>query len=213
MTWRRALLVVIALVVINLPWVLATYRQHQVATDGVRVTATITDARPGGSGQELVQVRFPTSVDPGQTGRTATIDAQTYAAVRKSHRIGARVLQGHPTAFRLDGQVRSRLGGIVTLVGDVLVLLIVLLSLRLGRRTRRPSLVAVALADLQEGGAESLLDKQPDGTYLICGEVRTLGPDSVLLTLRDRDITVHLQGHANPVGEQQPAQVRAQLVG
>ena len=32
-------------------------------------------------------------------------------------------------------------------------------------------------------------------------------------TLRDRDVTVHLRGHANPVGVGERAKVRAHLVG
>jgi hypothetical protein len=213
MTWRRGLLVLAALVVINLPWVFSTYRMHQVDTDGLRVTATITAARGAGAGRELVQFTFPKSIDPGQKVRSATIDAATFTATHQSRRIGARVLAGDPAAYRLDGQVRSHVAGIATLIGDALVALLVLLGLRLGRANRRPPLVAVALDDVQEGGPESLLDKQPDGTYVICGEVRELGTDSMVLALRDRDVTVHLQGHANPVGAQEAARVRAHLVG
>jgi hypothetical protein len=212
-TWRRGLLVLAALAVINLPWVISTYRQHQVSTDGVHVAATVRAAQADGAGQELITFTFPKAVDPAQTSRSARIDTQTYRSVRRSGTVGARVLKGDPSAYRLDGQIRSRLGGIVTLVGDAAVALLVLLSLRLGGRTRRPPLVAVALADVQEGGPDSLLDRQPDGSYVICGEIRELGADSMVLALRDRGVTIRLQGHANPVGAQQPAQVRAHLVG
>lgn len=212
MTWRRGLLVLVALVVINLPWVLTTWRLHQVDTQGVRVTAVITAVNNAGSGNELVDFRLPASIDPAGKVRTATIDAATYTKARASHRIGVRVLRGDPAAYRVDGQVRSHLGGIVTVIGDVLVLLLVLLSLRLGG-TRRPPLVALALADVQEGGPDPVLDKQADGTYVICGAIRELGPDSLVLSVSDREVTVHLQGHANPVTAEQPAMVRAQLVG
>ena len=62
-----------------------------------------------------------------------------------------------------------------------------------------PALVAVALGDVEDGEEGSLLDKQDDGTYLINGEVAEAGSrHRLVLTLRDRDVTVHLRGHAQP---------------
>ena len=71
----------------------------------------------------------------------------------------------------------------------------------------------MALGDLESGEEGSLLDRQDDDTYVINGEIADAGADTVVLTLRDRDVTVHLRGHANPfvVGEQ--AKVHAHLVG
>ena len=89
----------------------------------------------------------------------------------------------------------------------------VLLSWRLGGRLRRPALVAVALGDVEAGEEGSLLEKQDDGTYVINGEVSEAGADTLVLTLRDRDVTVHLRGHANAVEVGEPAKVHAHLVG
>jgi hypothetical protein len=85
--------------------------------------------------------------------------------------------------------------------------------LRLGGRLRRPTLVAVALRDVETGEEGSLLDKRQDGTYLINGEITGLDAGSLLLTLRDRDVKIHLQGHRNQVPLGQQAQVLAHLVG
>ncbi len=71
----------------------------------------------------------------------------------------------------------------------------------------------MALGDVEDGEEGSLLDKQDDGTYLINGEIAEAGPDSMLLTLRDRDVTVHLRGHANPLDVGKRARVHAHLVG
>ena len=98
--------------------------------------------------------------------------------------------------YELEGQKRGDASTIVTVVADLLVLLMILLAWRLGGRLRRPALVAVALGDVEDGEDGSLLDKQEDGTYLINGEIAEAGADSLVLTLRDRDVTVHLRGHA-----------------
>ena len=65
-----------------------------------------------------------------------------------------------------------------------------------------------------EGGEEgSLLDKQVDGTYLINGAVAEALGDTLVLALRERNVTVHLQGHANPIDVGEQAKVHAHLVG
>jgi hypothetical protein len=127
--------------------------------------------------------------------------------------IEVRVLDGNPDAFHVDGQVRGWGGLVLTLVADALVLLMILLAWRLGGRIRRPTLVGIAVEDVRDGDDGSLLDKQEDGTYLINGEVASTGPSSLVLTLRDRDVEIHLRDHENPVAVGERAQVRAQLVG
>ena len=92
-------------------------------------------------------------------------------------------------------------------------LLLVVLAWRRRGRFRRPTLVGVALEDLSTGVEGSLLDKQPDGSYVINGEVARAGPSSVVLVLRDRDVEIHLHDHENPVAVGDRARVRAQLVG
>ena len=47
---------------------------------------------------------------------------------------------------------------------------------------------------------------------LVRGEVQDLADGEVLLDLGNRTVRVLLDGHANPVGYQQPAQVRARLL-
>jgi hypothetical protein len=58
-----------------------------------------------------------------------------------------------------------------------------------------------------------VLDKQEDGTYVIVGEVADSGPQSLRLTLRDRDVEINLRDHSSSVEVGQWARVRAQLVG
>lgn len=209
---RRILLVVVALLVINVPWLVHEWQLHRAATDGVRVEATVVGLSRAGD-NAVVEFRLPASVDSSQQTRTAVIDAASAASAAQTRQIGVRVLAGHPAVFQVDGQVRSRGAALVTLTADLLVLLLIALSLRLGGRIRRPGLVALALADVREGGEGSVLDKQADGTYVINGEVSEADASTVVVRLRDRDVTVRLEGHHNPVAVGGRAHVRASLVG
>lgn len=112
-----------------------------------------------------------------------------------------------------DGSV-STSGWVVTVVAD-LVLVGVLLMLLQGRgprlRTRAP-LHAVALGDLERGEPGSALDRIAGTEYLIRGEVADQAEDRVVLDLGDRRVVVLLDGHANPVGREESAQVRGRLI-
>ena len=209
---RRILVVVLALVVINVPYLVHQWQLHRVRSDGIQVTATVVSS--GTAGDDVVLgFRLPASVDPDQKVRTARVDAAAGAAAEKAGEVDVRVLEGHPALYELEGQQRGHAATVFTLGADVLVLLLILLSWRLGGRLRRPPLVAVALGDVEDGEEGSLLDKQADGTYLINGEVAETGVDSVVLTLRDRDVTVHLRGHANLLDVGERAKIHAHLVG
>jgi len=205
-------LVVAVLLLINVPYALHQWQLHRVGSDGIHVTATVVSTDDVGD-DVLVAFRLPASADPDQVVRTARLDATAGAAAQRSGEVDVRVLDGHPAVYELEGQQRGHAATILTLGADLLILLIVLLAWRLGGRLRRPALVAVALGDVQDGEEGSLLDKQDDGTYVINGEIAEAGSDSMLLTLRDRDVTVHLQGYANPLDVGKRARVHAHLVG
>jgi hypothetical protein len=211
--WRRLLFVALALVVINLPWAAHELQMHRAATDGIHVPAAVVDVRDAGGDTSLVTFRLPASVDPAQKARTVRVDSTTADAAAASRTIDVRVLKGHPDVYRVAGQVKSWASTVLVVVADLLVLLLVLLSVRFGGRIRRPALEAVALGDVRSGEEGSLLDRQQDGTYLINGEIKELDGGTLVLTLRDRDVKVHLQGHHNPVALGERAQVLAHLVG
>lgn len=209
---RRILIVVVALIVINVPYAVHQWQLHRVGSDGIPVTATVVSADVTGD-DVVLGFKLPAGVDPDQKVRNARVDAAHGAAAATSGEVEVRVLKGHPAVYELDGQKRSHGATIITVGADLLVLLMILLSWRLGGRLRRPSLVAVALGDVESGEEGSLLDKQHDGTYLINGQISEAGSDSMVLTLRDRDVTVHLRGHANPIDVGGRAKVLAHLVG
>ncbi|MGI8523410.1 MAG: hypothetical protein ACR2K3_08905 [Nocardioides sp.] len=212
MAWRRVILLTLAALVINLPFVHSSYQTHRVTTDGRRVTATVTSGNQLASGY-FVAFRYPSDIDPDQRLWTAQVDRTTYDDSRVTRTIGVRVRPGHPAAYRVDGQIVSQAPLILTLAGDVLLLLLGLAMFRFGGRWRRPRLEARAIGDLEPCPPGSRLDKQPDGTHVIAGQVSTIGVDQVVLDLGDREVVVHLGGRPNPVQHGQPARVTARLVG
>jgi hypothetical protein len=210
--WGRIILVLFVLVVINVPYGLHEYQLHRAATSGVRVSATVVDVTPAGDDAN-VSFRLPKSIDAKQTVRTAKVDGQVGQRASQTKQLSVRVLEGHPGAFRADGQVRTYGGLIFTVVADLLVAGMLILSWRLGGRLRRPTLVGIAVEDVESGSEGSVLDKQEDGTYVINGEVAEAGPSTLLLTLHDRDVEINLRDHENSVAVGEWARVRAQLVG
>ena len=210
--WSRLILMALALLVINVPYGLYEWQQHRVRTSGDRVTATVLDVREAGD-DSTVAFRLPKSVDDAQKSRTVRVHQDVAADAQRTQQIKVRVLDGNPDVFAVDGQIHGWGGLILTLVADSLILLMVLLSWRLGGRIRRPSLVGIAVEDVQNGEEGSLIDKQGDGTYVINGEVASTGPSSLVLTLRDRDVEIQLRDHENPIAVGERARVRAQLVG
>jgi hypothetical protein len=208
----RIVIVVLALLVINVPFIGHLYTEHRLNTDGVQVTAAVVDVTPKGDG-DVVSFRFPAAVDPSRALRSSTVDAATGRRAAATHSIGVLVLKSNPGIYRADGELPSHAALIATLVANALIILFVVLSIANVGRFRRPALEAVALGDVTQGEEGSLLDKQPDDTYLIQGAVRESGPDVLLLGLRDRDVTVHLRGYRNPVAVGEQARVMAHLVG
>jgi hypothetical protein len=210
--WGRVVLIGFLLAVVNVPYAAHVWQLHRAETDGVQVTAAVLKVTPSGD-DALVDFKMPAGVDSKQTVHEVKVDAATGAAAARTQQIRVQVLKGHPAVFHVDGQIRSWTSAIVIGVADLLILVMVLLRWRLRGRFRRPALEAVALGDVESGEEGSLLDKQADGSYVINGEIAEAGPESMVITLRDRDVTVHLRGYRNQVAVGEAAQVRAHLVG
>jgi hypothetical protein len=129
--------------------------------------------------------------------------------------IGVRVVEDDPSTYRVDGAVAGDAVLVTTLVVDAVLVGGLLLFRRFRGRLGhvRAGLRAVALADVEPGPPGSLLDRIHGEDYLIQGEVLRLEPGKVVLDLGNRTVEVLLDGHANPVGHQQPARVRARMIG
>lgn len=209
------LLVVLLVVMINLPVAHGLYTDWRVERSGVDVTATVTGGGSVPGADEpayLISFTFPREIDPKQTQRNVGVDKATAERAASTRKIAVRVLRGNPAAYTTEGEVISHVGLVVTLLADLALLLMLALFWRFRSSLRAP-LVAVAIGDLTRCAPESLLERVAGDLYLIRGEVSVIEDDEVTLDLGDRQVRVQLDGHANPVGYQQPAEVRARLIG
>jgi hypothetical protein len=208
---RAALLVVLLAVVVNLPLLHSWYQDQKVASSGKDVTATVVDDRVVDGDEFWLSFTFPEDVDHDQKSWQAEVSEEAYDDAVASGRITVRVADDDPSAYRAEGTVDSRVPLVLTLGADLILLLVVLLIWRYGG-PRRALLRAVALGDVERCPPETLLERIGGEDYLIRGEVLELGEGTVTLDLGNRSVVVVLDGHTNPVGHQQPAQVRARLV-
>ena len=212
----RASWVLIAVVIalVNLPVVYSTWTRASVERSGVEVLAEVTDARNLGTAAEpswWLSYELPSAIDPEQATWSVEVDAATYDQAEVGGTVPVRVIEGEPEKAIVEGAVRSRAGLIGTLVVDVLLLALLLLVWRY-RRHGRPEVETVeALEDVTTAPAGASWDDLGDGTVRVSGEVLERDDHEVVLDLGDRLVRVVLDGHANPVGHQQPAQVRARL--
>lgn len=207
---RWALLLLLMVLVVNLPLVHSTWTGSRIEGSGVDVTGTVTDHRESSAGH-LLSFTFPEEIDPEQRTWQAEVDEATYDDAVDSGRIGVRVLEDDPAAFRADGSVESKAPLVATLLADLVLVLLALLVWRFAGRMRA-QLKAVALEDVERSEPGILLERLRGEDYLVRGKVLEIEPDRILLDLGNRTIVVLLDGWENPVGHQQPAQVRARMV-
>ena len=161
--------------------------------------------------EHLVSFTFPDDIDPDQrTWRLRSTRRRTTApSTAPSSRCGCS--RTTRAAYRVLGQVETEVVLIATLVADALLLAIGLLWWRF-RGRGHAQLRAIAVQDVERCKPERVLEQVEGETYLIRGEVTTIAPGMVVLDVGDQTVLVHLDGHRNPVGYQQPAQVRARLL-
>jgi hypothetical protein len=211
---RTWLLLVLLVVVVNLPLVHSTWTSSRVDRAGVDVTAQVTrnEVRDGG---HWIEFTLAEGVDPDQRTWSAELDEPAYDEAVAAGEVGVRVLEDEPSAYRVDGAVEGHGVLVVTLSVDALLLVVLLLLWRFRGRSwpLRTELRAVALGDVVRCPPGGVLDRIDGEDYLIQGEVVELEPGTMVLDVGDRRVVVLLDGHANPVGYQQPARVRARMIG
>lgn len=208
---RYVLVLLLALFLVNLPLVHGLWTDRQVAAVGIEVTATVVD-HDTVQGDHLLSFRFPRSIDPDQLTRRVQVDAATYDRVVETGELPVRVLEDDPAAYTVEGEVTSPAIVVVTLIGNLVLAIVALLLWRYGGRRRRPQLEAVAMGDVERCPPGAALERLAEATYLVRGEVTELAPDRLVIELGGRSVLVHLDGHRNPVGHQQSAQVQVRLV-
>jgi hypothetical protein len=214
---NRILLLVVLVAFINLPAFHSTWTRWQVERNGTDTVATLVpeDTRVLGEDADpsyWLVYRFPENIDPAQAKWSAQVDRATFEEANARGEVDVRVLEERPAAHVVEGQVRNPLGWIITLVADAILLAILLLAWR-SRGRRRPVPIRIAaIGDVERCPPSRVLEQIEGDLYLVRGEVTGIDGDEIVVDAGERDVLVILDGHQNPVGYQQPAQVRGRII-
>ncbi len=201
-------LVALAAVVINLPLAHTTYYGWRLDRAGVETTATVVETRrvpPEGDSEYIVEFRFDRDVDPEQREWFAQVDAASFERAEAEGTIEVRVLPDRPQTYEAAGQQKGPFVLVITLLGDLMLIAISLLYWK--TRPDGMHLRLVATVDVERCKPKPVLERQDDGSYLVCGEVSEIEDGAIVLEVGDHTVHVDLDGHDNPVGYQQPARV------
>ena len=212
---RRILLVLLMVAFINLPVLHGAWTRAKVDRSGTDVTATVVDERVtehDGGDRYWLAFTFPEEVDPEQEVWPAEVEGDVYDEAVATGQVEVRVLEDQPAAYEAEGQVRHSFGLVATLLADLVLLAVVVLFWRFGRRGRPLPLRLAAIGDVERCPPGGVLEQIEGTLYLARGEVTEMDDGEIVLDLGDQDVVVILDGHANPVGYQQPAQVRGRLL-
>jgi hypothetical protein len=210
---RNVFLIGLVIVMINLPFVHSNWQDHRIETDGVDLVAAVTDTDTDddGAGGYLT---FRVEESDGQPGfgGTVRVEQASFDEAVETGQIGVRVLVGSTSVWRVDGESRSGVGLVITLVADCCLLILLLLLMRFGSRLHS-DLVLVATEDLVRCPPGSVLDQVDGRQFVVCGEIEEIEDDAVVLDLGDRRVRVLLDGHHNPAGYQQPVRATGTMQG
>jgi hypothetical protein len=166
---RRALVLLMAVFLVNLPFVHETFTHRQLEQSGRVVAATVLDAQHAGNSY-LVDYRLPRSVDPAQKRFSARVDRASYERARETRAIAVEVVPGKPGTNRPVGEVSNNLFAVVAAIGDLVLLLVGLMAYRRRRLRSRHVVSAV------EGGEVTMESAR--------GSVAVVGPDGWAERLR-----------------------------
>jgi hypothetical protein len=212
---NRILLVVVLVAFINLPVLHSTWTRWQVQRNGTDTVADVADTRVLGDEADpsyWVVFRFPEDIDPDQFAWSAQVERDVFQEADAEGSIDVRVLESRPAAYIVEGQIRNPLGWIITLIADAIILAILLLAWRSRGRARPVPIRIAAIGDVERCPPGAVLEQIEGDLYLVRGEVTGIDGDEIVVDAGERDVLVILDGHQNPVGYQQPAEVRGRII-
>ena len=202
----------IVALLINLPIAHSWWTSYRLDSVGVATTARVLEAEslPRGSADPqkfFIVYQLPRDADPERREFTAEIDQETFTAAEASKQIDIVYLEGKPGANRVDGARSGSLGLWLAGLADLALIAALLLALRYGLKPEKP-LVLLATADVKR--CKPMFGVDQDGIeYVVRGDVIEMsGGEIVVHAGAGREVRVVLGDHQNPVGYQQPAEVR-----
>ncbi|MDO7868283.1 hypothetical protein [Nocardioides jiangxiensis] len=208
---RAAILMVVALLLLfTVPAVWSAWNAWRLDAVGVSTVATVTDTEAvpkKDPTQFFVRYYLPADADPRRGDYIAKVSEAAWQAAQESDTIEATYLEGKPGVNRVEGQVRSHFGLVLTVLGDLALLAMLALALKF-RPARDKPLVLLATADVVRARPGFAVEK--DGVeHVVRGDVVRIGDGEIALHVGEgREVRVVLGEYRNPVGYQQPAEVR-----
>lgn len=212
---RGAILMVVALLLlITLPALWTGWNGWRLDRAGVTTDATVTttsaipEAKPT---RFFVRYYLPQDADPHRGQYIARVSRSAWDAAKADGSIQAKYLEGHPGVNRVEGQVASHFGLWLTVLGDLALLAMLGLALKF-RPAREKPLVLLATADVVRARPGFAVEQ--DGLeHVVRGDVVRIGDGELVLHVGEgREVRVVLAEYRNPVGYQQPAEVRGRRI-
>jgi hypothetical protein len=208
---RAAILMVVALLLLfTLPAAWTIWNSWRLDEVGVSTEATVTrtNAVPKAKPTEFfVYYSLPADADPRRGAYVARVSEQAWQDAKATESIEATYLDGKPGVNRVKGQVRSNFGLVMIALGDLALLGMLALALKF-RPTREKQLVLLATADVVRARPGFAVEQ--DGVeHVVRGDVVKIGDGEIALHVGEgTEVRVVLGEYRNPVGYQQPAEVR-----
>jgi hypothetical protein len=212
----RTVMLIVLLLLVNTPVIHAAWTAWRVSSSGTDVQATVQRTPILGTKEDpayYVTFTYPDDIDPRQSAWPAQLEKSAWDKAKASGEVRVRVLKDQPAAYRIPGQVRSYVGWAITVFADLALLGMIWLSRRYSGHRRPLPMRIAAIEPVARGPVEPLIEQVEGDLYLVRGEVLYVADDEIILDAGDREVIVILDGHPNPVGHEQPAQVRGRLVG
>lgn len=208
---RAAMAMAIGLMVlITLPAAWSLWNAWRLEAVGVRTDAVVTDthAVPASDPERyFVRYRLSDEADDGQPQYIARVSRAAWEDARADGSIEATYLLEKPGVNKVEGQVANTLALWMTLIADAALLGLLVLAMKF-RPARAKPLVLLATADVVRARPGFSVEEEGN-EYVVRGEVLRIGEGEIVLAVGpEREVRVVLGEYRNPVGYEQPAEVR-----
>lgn len=214
----RAVAVALAIslmLLVTVPVLLSLWTSWRLNAVGVETTAQVvgTDTIPPGSAKPdrfLIRYHLPPDADPQHGEYVAEVDQKTWQAATADKQVPATYLPGNPGANVVEGHVSNNVMLWLVIAADLGMLAVLALALKFGDRPEE-KLVLLATTDVVRCKPDFAVEQDPDNAenYVVRGDIVSIGTGEFTIHVgAGREVRVVLGEYRNPVGHEQPAEVR-----